>query len=278
MDKIKNMTELLARIGLPIGAAAIWLYAMRINYFPKGLTIGDSISLLMLATVISICILAYMLIIIMGISSAIDIIQTILNLKYKQKSPPNTIKSLLLDTISTIGTLSTPIIIFHTSVSAYTTSIMCGLYLIITFSNQFRYAKYKFYYTPSDPPFIKKNLIQDKSRKLLILIGLMIIVFLLSVAPKSTAFFDLLKFGTSIINLRNENATIYTKKPFSDIVKIHKKSTRELLEYSEFNNVKILFSGIGSITVISLDGSDSGESLQIPNESIIIKTNQQKKP
>ncbi|WP_158300752.1 hypothetical protein [Chromobacterium sp. ATCC 53434] len=116
------------------------------------------------------------------------------------------------------------------------------------------------------------NVELDKKKNDSAHINFLILLVIISAyfSTRSDAFFHLLKYGTKIIHLREEAATIYTKTPYSDILSKHIKPTSEIGEFKEFKNIIVLFNGIGSMTVISLDNKDGGAILEIPKEQIII--------
>lgn len=266
MEKIKNILEFLAKIGLPTGAAFIWLYAIKINYFPKGITIGDSLSLLILALTTSALLLAYAIATIIGSLSAIQLFSVVAENHKKGKSIFSIFKPSLsinlydhfcITILSYTGIYS----LCAGDIIAFILTAAIGTTASILIKNK---------YLPN--PDAIGNIELDKKKNESAHRNFLILLIIISAyfSTRSDAFFHLLKYGTRIIHLREEAATIYTKTPYSDIISKHIEPTGKIGEFKEFKNITILFNGIGSMTVISLDNKDGGAILEIPKEQITI--------
>ncbi|NHQ81576.1 hypothetical protein HA051_08310 [Chromobacterium vaccinii] len=271
MEKIKNTLELLTKIGLPFGAILIWVYMIHIHYFPRGLSVGDSISLLILALVWSITISIYLLMTYIAADSLLTIaalspIKPIQEIISDAGIDPPKVPTAIINGVALIA--CTYQVYKFSQENIYTTAISIGLFSIyMLLHKHIKNIVLDIVSQTNKHYSTRSQTIETK----LIVTSFALIPLLAIILSSTPFFFSLLKLGTEITHLRTDSATIYTKPPYSLILEDYIKSKKSFNEYRSFENVKILFYGIGTMTVISLDGKDKGKTLEIPNESIIIE-------
>ncbi len=105
-----------------------------------------------------------------------------------------------------------------------------------------------------------------------LIIGALLIAIPLIVGGVTT---DLLKKSMQLAKIRIENATIYVKSPFSNILPNPLDS--KLSDFKKFEHVTITFRGVGSTTLVEASDEDTYIKLEIPNDSIIIEAKVTKK-
>lgn len=77
----------------------------------------------------------------------------------------------------------------------------------------------------------------------------------------------------SMANIRKDHATVYLKSPYSFFLPAERASTLlpELPDYSRFDNVSVLFHGLGKRTVISFEEGGRRRNLKVPDDYIIFE-------
>lgn len=73
--------------------------------------------------------------------------------------------------------------------------------------------------------------------------------------------------------VRIEKATLYIKEPYANLIELPKKTTKELSLYKTFifEDVKVLFQGVGKSTLVSYKVKDIEKQIVIPNEYITVE-------
>jgi len=90
----------------------------------------------------------------------------------------------------------------------------------------------------------------------------------------------LIDVSMRIANIRIDNAIVYIKEPHSALLpnSLILEDRSKMNEFTAFEKVNILFRGIGSTALISFADGDAINTLEIPNDSLIVNRVERKAP
>lgn len=273
------------KLSIFIGGICITMYSISINHFPQDLSIGDGLFFSIVAWIfgtIYLCTIGLLL-----LSSRV-----ILNLLYYiAKKIKNKNKNEFLDTpreiepyhwMSTIIAISVSIYFIAQNEWIKFIAILGCAVFIRTMFDLYRRCEEN---VNKIEATIKRTPLKDtvslnnhnakikQARKHKAIYIIIILIAPLSIGILAT---NLLNSTMQIIHTRVESAKIQIKEPYSQLIPESLKSTssRQIIDYTAFENITILFKGLGKFTVISFKDGDNIKELEIPNEFLIIEKTQ----
>lgn len=251
-----NIILQLARYSLFIGASVCIIYYLQLGFFPKNISINDSLVFIIFTIAFS---LIYLLTVIIFSCCGIFIIRPLAFIF--QKFIPDYSDNLAIEYRFLIPILSIIFIpILHILAESYyyifyLTSLFCGICWYL-YQNILHINEQKLF--PTD--------VQKK-----VPVALLIVIALAPLITSLPASLDLFSKATvSLLNLSHESRTIHIKEPYSRLITSNRiTGSKSILgkDYLCYEKVDILLDGLNGSTIINFPQNKL--SLSIPNDYII---------
>lgn len=269
LDWIEHLEKIFAfvvKFGMLVGAAILVSYCISIGYFPEGISFGDGLLILVVATVYG---FVYGLVAIIFVSSGLVQLKVLQNY-YKLGNAQAAQKIGWLEIASLILWVAMLILFLGSRIRAIA---------VFIFLSPLIYAALWI--------MVHKNL---NAKPVLALLCFVFILFLPTAFPtfSSTSSQDCgqipstTKMGKELLNgvmrllkIRQESVTIHVKKPYAALIQhdgIPSKSSPLGDDYLQFQEAKILFSGIGKSILVSFKVTSCGirGEYELPQDSIVM--------
>lgn len=265
-NTVENPLWSILKNSLWVGATVCIIYYIQLGFFPKGITIGETITFIIFTFAFSIVYLIYVLILLVcGIFIIRPTAYIIYHVFYKKKYPHGDLYS---DDISIeyriaiplISLFLLPVLIFLSDkhgyeliICSFVSGILWYLFQNTNYTNNMRLF-------PSKGQLLLPNI-------LIYSIILLPLVFALSpslkILPKSTI---------RILNLSFDEITVHIKNPYNNLIAsngIVGNQSQLGNEYLCYEKSDILLDGLFGNTILELYNNDAKLRLSIPNEYIL---------
>lgn len=288
IETISKFLTLIFKLSALLGAICFTLYCHKLNYFPTGITTGDSLLFIIFAISFGIIYGFFIISLLsLGLWLTYLIVRPILWIsiliykKFNNNPPPQTIKFVKPDFIHVIfGLLG---LLFIVVLARLDKMVLMNLPLISILLS-FLWATYKekeseFYILVENTEISsteenQKVLLQkQKSLNNIKLIVFSSIIFLPLIMGGISGM--MVEAGMKFSNAKKGTSYVLVQPPYNSFIPskyIITKSQYNTPGYTTFEKMTVMLSGIGSKTIIQLP-SEAGEkpqTLEIPNEKIII--------
>lgn len=287
VDLVSKILTLAFKIGVLIGGGCLLFYCYRLNYFPVGLSVGDGFLLTFLATsfgflyglfVVSLIALGLwytpflrpilrlvyfvynilsknpkpisMKLISPGFNSFIfGIFGIVFIFSFYQKEPA------AIWTLPATSFLLAAILTFYHEISSKRAEILKAETAIIHFAK------------PNKIP----NPMEDRGQFRLIsgyLLACLVIIPLLMGGVSGV----LLEGAMSFANIKKGESFVLLRPPYDNLIPFEYKADKAppAPGYMAFENIEVMFSGIGEKTVIEFKKNDKVKHLEIPNDKVLV--------
>ncbi len=272
LESVSKLLSLLFKLSIFMGSVCFLIYCIRIDYFPLGLSIADSILLIMSAASFGLVYLFFIatltsfgIVVCWLISKPIFIAYKLIK---KNRITFQILKPNFAIFILCIFGLFLGMLIARTNLLSYLSLIVTSLLSALSITSYFNLEYRGKIVHP------KSFVIPTKHNKLHIIFILTIVIF---VGPLfiSGASGRLLESGMKLINLKKGLSYVCLRSPYSEFIPKELKSSKlQITGYTTFENIDVLLSGLGHKTVIRFPINESGTErfkiFEIPNDQIII--------
>lgn len=281
---LKVMT-LASKMGILVGGICISGYSLRIGHFPQGLTIGDGL-LFMLAAVcfgfIYIFFVASLVALGVTASPAIKFLSKIYLLSYnfrKTRKPSQ---------VYDFAKFKWPYVIF----AVFALLFIFGLgnndhnaYWNLPLLSIAMYFFYSTYLSTGDKikaieitleSVVKldqneksaASKIENLRKAQMLSLGVLLMMPIFTGGVTG----QLLDGAMRQAHVRIEKATIFVKEPYASLMPMKARASVQLLpaQYVKFDNIAVLFKGLGNTTVLSFVDGKVEKKLEIPNDQLIV--------
>ena len=266
-DPIVSIVKLCIQISLAVGVIVVIAYCGVINYYPSGLTIGDSFFFVASSLAFAIT----YTVLVLGLFAAAVTLSPILRmvysiviwfinckLKYQGKSSISSkinFPELKWDSLPMVfaGLLMLSIVAIASRLGSEVFTIVISILVISFFWGLFN----------TKP--IMKEYDEKKAKKIKLIVVLMIYIAPFIIIETKSSF---LNQAMKLIGVRIESSTVQISKKYKEFLKINGYGADQLVNNGDgiYKNVTVLFRGIGTDIVVDIDGYN----IAIPNKEIII--------
>jgi hypothetical protein len=273
-----------AKLGIPIGAGCIFFYALSIGYFPRDLTIGDGLLMLVAATCFGMTLLFFLACLFgLGMLSSpivrlvVKIFISIYN-KFAKEKVQQAHDFAPFSWIAIPLALYAGIVIYgfgKTNHIAYYTlpaiSILLYMFYSILHSctakiKVIQKEKQNKIIVPKDVSKVEDEA-NLKNGQLFSIVALLFVPLLLGGVSS-----QLLDAAMRMMHVRIESTAVLVTDRYQSLISLPPafEYPAESSSWYRYNDAKVLFHGYGKYTVISVRVKDTDIVLEIPNEKIII--------
>lgn len=286
VDFVSKLLSLSFKVGVLIGGACLLFYCYRLNYFPVGLSVGDGFLLILLATsfglvyglfAISLTALGLWL---TPILRPIQKLVLSLRQRFTKRRFSEPLQLVCPDLIAFVfGFFGIAFIavFYQVEPSAIWTLPVTSLLLALVFAAYQQTSSRLAEATKAEKSKIQpaatdlKALHVDKEL-LRTVRGLSVILLFtlpLLVGGVSSA---LLEGGMHFANIKKGPSYVMLRAPYSTFVpsRLQAKQSLSVPDYTIFEDVEVMFSGMGQKSVIQFKNNNKIQRLEIPNESILV--------
>ncbi|OFN27165.1 hypothetical protein HMPREF2600_03770 [Neisseria sp. HMSC077D05] len=308
-DYIANSLSIIFKLSLLIGGTSSILYFIKIGHIPSNLSLGDGLLFLLVSACITINYVVFAV-----LSTSFGIVLTQLINYFFGSYTKKIIKIYNIHRIKKgkkgyksyykLAKIESPVLLFsiiYLITLIITYEVSQDIYIIITlvlmsiaqciFYSMWNDSQRQFSYIENNIliknykadgikyPLLQKNSSKQNIQKLHMFIPVFIIILPILMGNFPMSGF-LLDSSMRLAKIRLEKpSAIYIKKPYSNILpkSLILKKENQLNDFTAFTNIKILFRGFGTTTIISFQEGESEKRIGIPNEDLIIETEEKNK-
>lgn len=286
IDFASKLLSLAFKVGVLIGGACLLFYCYRLNYFPVGLSVGDGFLLILLATSFGI---VYGLFVISLTALGLwltPILRPIQRLVFsiRQRFAKRRINE-PLELVSpdfnaaVFGFFGIVFIsaIYQVEPSAIwtlpATSFLLGVVFAAYQQSSSKLAEVqKTEATKILPAANDSRVLQLDKERLRTARGLSLILLFATPLLVGGVSGVLLETGMRFANIKKAPSFVMLRAPYSTFVPPHllAKQSPQVPDYTTFEGVDVMFSGMGQKSVIEFKNDKKTQRLEIPNESILV--------
>lgn len=284
IDLASTALSLAFKLGLTVGGACLLFYCYRISYFPVGLSLGDALLLILLA--VSFGMLYSMFVAglaCFGLWLTLILIPVLrfrlflLNSFSKKKAKPyldpirpgmgvflfGIIGVVFIYFLSIENTLSILTLVITAFVLGMLVTIYHDINLQIIASSESRDSIIQ---VQARKPNYRLNMTNPRSARYAVMVLIMFLPILFAGVAGS-----LLDGSMRLAGIRKAPAFVMLSPPYSELMPRNLEVTGvpALSNYTAFERTKVLFSGIGTMTVLQYPTEDGSRTITVPNDKII---------
>ena len=286
LDSFLKIISALTKVGILIGGICVALYSMRIGHFPQDLTIGDGVLLIFIAASFGFIYLFYIYSLIsLGIACS-PVILPIFNSAMKAVNRHRTrpiapqfewVKFNFGSVLCALLAIVLIVALGRKDAFAYWSLPLLSLILYMLYS-AFLSAGKKLksideIHRSQVHTDQKDNVgaLGDPSHIRRTQMGILAFILFAPLFYGGVSG-QLLEIGMSMANIRKDHATVYVKSPYAFLLPEQNVSdlSPKLPDYKRFDNVSVLFHGLGKRTVVSFDAGGRRKNLTVPDDYIIL--------
>lgn len=283
LDSMWKITETILKFGMLAGGICVTGYSLRIDYFPKDLSVADGILFLIAAACFGILYIAFVASLIeLGIFLSPVVIRLMLFIRRIQNKPLQfAYEPAPFSWWSALFSLFSVLIIIGFGQHDFFAFIMLpllaiGLYLFYSVyrssgNTMKKIEEANSSIVHSNEKEATSKLANPATLKDARLLSLGMILFIPLFLTGT--FGQLLDGAMRLAHVRIENAVVFTKEPYSSLFPeaAREKNQNPPKEYAAYGNITILFKGFGKNTVISFKDGNTVRQIEIPNDHVIIQ-------
>lgn len=286
IDLLSRAFSFLFKVGLLLGGSCLILYCYRLNYFPAGLSVGDGFLLIALAASFG---FVYGLFVVSLSALGLwftPILRSIQNLVFwLRRRCKKSVAGEHLDLVRPdmnalvfggVGVLFILVLAQVEPSAAWTlpaTAFVLGIVLATYQRAAARLAQISFEEAMDIiiPPRSPQLMRPDKERLRIVRFLSPIAIFTLPLLVGGVSGV-LLDSAMHLAKIKKDASHVMLKEPYSQFVPEQLKADKwvSVADYTTFESVDVVFSGVGQKTVIEFQAGDGYQRLAVPNDEIIV--------
>ncbi len=285
IEALLKVMTLASKLAILIGGICVSVYSLKIGHFPQGLTIGDGLLFMLIAASFGFIYVFFVVSLVsfgVTLSPLIKLFSRLYQWSYKYRSTPRPkqvyefAKFKWIHLISTAFAVLLIFILGKRDVNAYWNLplLSIGMYffysIYLSLGEKIKNLELSARaIVKADAEDLTATYKVENWRK-----AQMTILFMLLAMP---LFFSgvaglLLEVAMVQAHIRVEKSAVFVKEPYATLMPVELKAAAQPLanQYVKFENVAILFKGLGTITIVSFKKGNVDKQLEIPNDQLLL--------
>jgi hypothetical protein len=282
---LKGLT-LISKLAILVGGICISAYSLRIGHFPQGLSIGDGVLFMLAAACFGMVYLFFVgslvsLGVVMSPLIKFGVKAYLFTYKFRSARKPNQVYEFAkigwIHGMFSIFAISTILLLGRNNENAYWNLPLLAVAMYFCYSTyssagekikELRKNVNSLVQIDSTMASGKEKL-ENLWKAQVISLGMMLAmpVFVSGVTGQ------LLDAAMRGAHIRIEKSNILVKTPYSALLPAVRRAKKQVVpeQYVEFENLSVLFTGLGTATVVSFIEDGKEKQLEIPNDSMILR-------